>query len=71
MSNNVTSAIPVTFIPSSAVSSPESIYQSLTLMLPQEPVTRWGGVFVTYCLFLSKSLIRFTYYLHLHLKTAS
>ena len=39
MSNNVTSAVPVTFIPSSTVSSPESIYQSLTLTLPQEPVT--------------------------------
>src|SRR5882724_4732887 len=39
MSNNVTSAIPVTFVPSSTVSSPKSIYQSLTLMLPQEPVT--------------------------------
>ena len=39
MSNNVTSAIPITFTPSSTVSSPESIYQSLTLTLPQEPVT--------------------------------
>ena len=39
MSNNITSAIPVTFVPSSAVSSPESIYQSLTLTLPQEPIT--------------------------------
>ena len=33
MSNNVT------FVPSSAVSSPGSIYQSLTLTLPQEPIT--------------------------------
>ena len=39
MSNTVNSAVPVTFVPSSAVSSPESIYQSLTLTLPQEPVT--------------------------------
>ena len=39
MSNNVISAVPVTFVPSSAVSSPESVYQSLTLTLPQEPVT--------------------------------
>ena len=39
MSNNTTSSIPVTFIPSSTVSSPESIYQSLTLTLPQEPIT--------------------------------
>ena len=39
MSNNVTSAVPITFVPSSAVSSPKSIYQSLTLTLPQEPIT--------------------------------
>src|SRR5882724_8598368 len=39
MSNTVNSAVPITFVPSSAVSSPESIYQSLTLTLPQEPIT--------------------------------
>src|SRR5882724_10069065 len=31
MSNTVNSTVPITFVPSSAVSSPESIYQSLTL----------------------------------------
>src|SRR5882724_3963516 len=39
MSNTVNSAVPITFVPSSAVSSPASIYQSLTLTLPQEPIT--------------------------------
>ena len=39
MSNTINSAVPITFVPFSAVSSPESLYQSLTLTLPQEPVT--------------------------------
>ena len=37
--SNIVNSIPVTFVPSSAVSSLESIYQSLTLTLPQEPIT--------------------------------